>query len=277
MLVAGGSLSNVAAAMKGVYQLLHKKNQEVLMRILRPFFQTVLNLIGATTETNPLVLSGSIMNEEEEFKYAKLHSNRKILFSLYLCQAEMAFLLHKFKRAQEILDKVKDMGNTEMLFSSLSIKVHFLDAMICTSMAWGAYREAKKADRESSKRMKYYLSKAREQLAYLENLAEFAPANILQKVYMIRGELNSMEESIDEGMAWYKKAMDHAVENGNNSDRTLACERAGLALRSCGREDDALDYLEDCCAYYREWGATIKVNHVKGSVLPQAIFEWDDT
>eukprot|EP00538_Stauroneis_constricta_P012549 CAMPEP_0119555400 /NCGR_PEP_ID=MMETSP1352-20130426/7630_1 /TAXON_ID=265584 /ORGANISM="Stauroneis constricta, Strain CCMP1120" /LENGTH=1324 /DNA_ID=CAMNT_0007602155 /DNA_START=53 /DNA_END=4024 /DNA_ORIENTATION=+ len=274
MFVAGGALSNVAAAMKSVYQLLHKKNQVILMRILRPFFQTVLNLMGATTETNPLVLSGSIMNEEEEFKYAKSHSSKKVLFSLYLCQAEMAFMLHKFTRAQAALDKVKELSGTEMIFSSLSIKVYFLDAMVSIAMAWDAHRDDDMSQRDFNKRKKYYVSKAKEQLQKLEILAQHSPTTVLPKVYIIQAELRSMESTIEAGMDIFKRAMDYAEETGNMNDRTLACERAGLALRSCGKEDDALDYLEDCCAYYREWGAIVKVNHVKGNVIPQAIFEW---
>ena len=69
--------------------------------------------------------------------------------------------------------------------------------------------------------------------------------------------------------------MEHAEQHGQYSERALACERAGLALRACGREDYALNYLEDCCAMYRQWGALIKVNHIKGNVIPEAIFDWD--
>jgi hypothetical protein len=49
-----------------------------------------------------------------------------------------------------------------------------------------------------------------------------------------------------------------------------------LALRNREREDDALDYLGDCSALYRHWDALIKVNHVKGNVIPQSIYKLDN-
>jgi hypothetical protein len=33
-----------------------------------------------------------------------------------------------------------------------------------------------------------------------------------------------------------------------------------------------LDYLEDSMGFYRDYGASVKVNHVKGNVIPG----WDD-
>jgi hypothetical protein len=41
-----------------------------------------------------------------------------------------------------------------------------------------------------------------------------------------------------------------------------------MALRTAHRDDDAMDYLEDCMSCYREYGALSKVNHVKGNVIP---------
>jgi hypothetical protein len=73
-----------------------------------------------------------------------------------------------------------------------------------------------------------------------------------------------------------KFAMYHAVQECNLADQTLACERFGLALRNREREDDALDHLKVCCALYRQWVALIKLNHVKGNVITQSIYEWDD-
>jgi hypothetical protein len=114
MLVAGGPFTSVAEAMKGVYQLLYKKNQDGLMRVIRPFYQQVLNLMGATNiETNPLVLTGNIMNEDDELLHATEAFNTKVVFSIYLCQAELAFVLHKHTRAKELVEKCNELGATD--------------------------------------------------------------------------------------------------------------------------------------------------------------------
>jgi hypothetical protein len=66
--------------MQGACQLLHKKNQDGLIPIIRPFYQQVLNLMGATVETNPIVLTGHVMNEDEELLHATESFNAKVVF-----------------------------------------------------------------------------------------------------------------------------------------------------------------------------------------------------
>jgi tetratricopeptide (TPR) repeat protein len=296
MVVAGGPLSSVAEALKSVYQLLHRKNQDTLLRIIRPFFQMVLNLMGASTETDPIILSGAVMMEDEELKHAKETKNTKVEYCICLCQAQLAFYLHKFQRARTFIEKCMGLGANEIIISSLDIQVTFLDALSAVAMAWiwdqrktenvpigsGKWKNKKQEAVAEEKRLhmieekkQNLLRKAEQALAKLQNLARFSPENLNQKVYMVEAELKAINGNIDEAEKLFLKAMKHAEENGAMSDQTLACERAGLALRFFGQEDHALDYLEDCCAIYRQWGALIKVNHLKGCVIPQAVYEWD--
>jgi tetratricopeptide (TPR) repeat protein len=276
MIVSGGPLSSTAEAMKSVYQLLHKKNQDTLLRMIRPFFQMVLNLMGASSDTDPIILSGSIMDEEEELRYAQQTCNVKVEYCIYFCQAQIAFYLHKFERARALVEKCTRLGATEMMISSLDVQLLFLNALTAVAMAWIVDRNKETKEKENMKKKKQLLTSAEKSLAQLQALAAHSPENLNHKVYMIEAELKAMNGEIDEAVVLFQKAMDHAEEQGAMSDRTLACERAGLALRLCGKEDEALDYLEDCCAMYRQWGALIKVNHVKGSVIPQAIYEWEE-
>jgi hypothetical protein len=275
MLVAGGPLTSVAEAMKGVYQLLYKKNQDGLMRIIRPFYQQVLNLMGATMETNPLVLTGNIMNEDEELQHATETFNIKVVFCIYLCQAELAFVLHKYTRAKELVEKCNELGATDLIVSSLQIKLVFLDAMSSIALVWMDEMRNKDPPKEIAKKKKKHMQTITTCLETLKYLALHAPENMSQKVWIVEGEIKAIEGDIDGSVNLFKLAMDHAGQQGNLADKTLACERLGLALRNRDREDDALDYLEDCCALYRQWGALIKVNHVKGNVIPQSIYEWD--
>jgi tetratricopeptide (TPR) repeat protein len=187
------------------------------------------------------------------------------------------------------------LGANEIILSSLDIQVTFLDALSAVAMAWlldqkkkqnmpmdsGKRKNKKQEAAAEEKRLhtleeekQKLLRKAEQALAKLQALARFSPENLNQKVYLVEAELKAFNRNIDEAEKLFRKAMDHAEEHGAMSDRTLACERAGLALRLCGKEDHALDYLEDCCAIYRQWGALIKVNHLKGNVIPQAIYEW---
>jgi tetratricopeptide (TPR) repeat protein len=282
MVVAGGSLSSTTEAMKSLYQLLHKKNQDALLRIVRPFFQMSLNLLGVSTESDPTILTGSIMVEQDDYAYATKMRNVKIEYCILLCQSILAFYLHKFESARLLMEKCIALKEPGILLSTLDMQVCFYDTMTAIGMAWVWIRKMK-ADADMDKKEKKHLteqkakliSSAERCLGKLRILARYAPANLNQRVHIIQAELNAINGNVEEADKLFQKAMSHAEENGQLSDRALACERAGLAMRSCGKEDEALNYLEDCCAMYRHWGALIKVNHVKGNVIPQAIYEWD--
>ena len=277
MLAASGSLTPVAEAMKSVYQLLYKKNQDAMLRMIRPFFQEVLNLMGATAETDPIILSGSIMNEEEELRYANEHHFAKVKYCIYLCQAELAFLMHKHQRARELLDKCHNLGVAhETILSSLSIKQYFLDALTSVSLSWETEKDKKMAPREALKKKKKHLAVVTSRCEYFEQLAQHSPDNQTHRMLLLQAELKGLDGQADESVALFQKAMRQAQQVGAIGDAALACERTGLMLRMVGKEDDALDYLEDCCGMYRQYGALVKVNHVKGNVIPQAIYEWDN-
>ena len=163
-----------------------------------------------------------------------------------------------------------------MIILSLQSKFCFLDAMTAIAMAWESNRQKKDAQRDAAKKKKQkYLPQAQIALQTLQTLARHAPENLEQKVFLVEAEVKALEGDIEAAVVLFKQSMEHAEKFGAISDNALACERTGLALRNLGQEDNALDFLEDCCGIYRQWGALVKVNHVKGNVIPQAIYEWE--
>jgi tetratricopeptide (TPR) repeat protein len=190
--------------------------------------------------------------------------------------------LHNFVRARELIEKCTRMMRAaagELLISSLDIQVQFWNALTAARMVWTLERHNKdnnSRSRENERKKKKLLLSAKKSLAKLQLLSRHSPENLNGKVFMVEAELKALDGNIDQAVVLFQKAMDHAEENDLISDRALICEQAGLTLRFCGKEDQALDYLEDCCAFYRQWGALIKVNHVKGFVIPQAIYAWEE-
>jgi hypothetical protein len=159
ILMAAGPLSSVAEAMISTYQLLHRNHQDTLMRILRPFFQMELNLMGGASSTqtyrNPTVLSSSVMkDEEEELNYTQQTCNVKVEYCIYLCQGMLAFSLHNFVRARELIEKCTQMMRAaagELLISSLDIQVQFWNALTAARMVWTRWSDTTKiimVDRE---------------------------------------------------------------------------------------------------------------------------------
>ena len=276
LVAAGGRLSSAAEAMKSVYQQLQETNHDELIRTIRPFFQMALNLMGASLDTDPTILSGSVINEDEDLAFAQQTGNEVAEYCIYLCQAALSFYLHNFVRARMLIERCIKLAVLEMIIAPFDIQLHFLNAMTAIGIVWKMEKVGESMDKEHAKTKKKLLATATECLARLQTLSAHCSDNIDHKAHMVEAELKALEGDIDAAMVLYNKAMEHAEKQGAMNDQALACERAGLALRMCGKEDDALDYLEDCCALYRQWGALIKVNHVKGNVIPQAIYDWEE-
>jgi hypothetical protein len=298
MFVSGGGLTSTAEAMKGVHQLLAQKGADRLLRVVKPFYQLALNLLGVAQaapahdkggdqqQHQPHVLVGNVIpNVEGELEHARASKNGMAWYSVCLCQAILAFYMHKFDLCREAVDRcLTDPVNNKpsesavvALFASFDVLLRFYDAMSAICMIW---REARVPNDKSgtsrandvARQKKKYLAIAEAALARLEVHEASSPALARPKVMMVRAEMKVLCGQTGEALALYLAAADHAVAHGVISDRALACERAGLALR-VGREDDAaLDYLEDSCAYYRQYGAAVKVNQIRGNVIPG----WED-
>lgn len=286
LFVAGGPLNSTAEAMKGVYQVLTSRNNKRLLFVVRPLFQMTLNLLGVEVSKNPhddpddhhqpYVLQGSIIaDEQHELKYAKETHNVKAEFANYLARATLCFYLHKFEQCRESIEKCYELPRSEIaVLASLEVQWLFLDAMSAICLLWKQSRASKGStiSKEMARLKKKNIEIVERCLQRLETFAASAPDLVEQKILMIQGELMVLSGQIDDALSAFQKAMDHSEGYDVASDRALACERAGLALRASHREDDALDFLEDSMSLYREYGALAKVNHVKGNVIPG----WDD-
>jgi tetratricopeptide (TPR) repeat protein len=280
LFVAGGPLNATAEAMKGVYQVLSTRNNQRLLFVLRPLFQMALNLLGvestrAAQEKNhhdPHILQGNIIaSEDQEIEYAKETRNIKAEFAIYLAKATLCFYMHKFELCREVIDKSYSLPRSEIsVLVSLEVQWLFLDAMSAICFLW---KQSKHADSKDVARLKKKnVAIAERCLKDLEAHAAASPDLVDQKIYMIKAELQVLSGQIEGALQLFSKAMDHSEGYDITSDRALACERAGLALRANHRDDEALDYLEDSLLYYRQYGSLAKVNHVKGNVIPG----WDD-
>ena len=272
MIAAGGPLPPISQAMKSVYQLLQRKKHESLQRLLRPFYQLVLNLMGVSPEVDPLVLTGTVMNEDEEWRQVREHANPTIEICLLWCESSLAFHLHKFIKARQLLEQCQTLYHRvpHVMLGSLQIIIEFWNAMTAVRLLWKYRRDESLsvADKKSQTELETSAKTS------LTTLSKYATDNINSKVLLLQGELEALLGNHEESMELFQRALESAEEG--LLDKALIGEQVGLTLRLCGKEDLALDYLEDCCASYRAWGALIKVNHVKGTVIPEAIYQWEE-
>jgi tetratricopeptide (TPR) repeat protein len=231
--------------------------------------------MGVSPEVDPLVLTGTIMNEDEEWRKVREHTNPTMEICLLWCQASLAFHLHKFIKARQLLEQCQTLYRRvpHVMLGSFQILLEFWNGMTAVRLLW-KYRRDDSLSVADKKYQTELESSAKMSLDTLTTLAKYASDNVNSKVLLLQGEMEALQGKHDESMELFQRALESA-EDGL-LDKALIGEQVGLTLRLCGKDDSALDYLEDCCASYRAWGALIKVNHVKGTVIPEAIYEWEE-
>jgi hypothetical protein len=303
MYVSGGSLLSTGEAMRGVHNVLNQKqngstknsNDDRLLYVIRPFYQMTLNLLGvkqqvqpaATGHPRPILMGNIVTDIDDELEYARTSKNSLAKYAIYLCQGILAFSMNKLVLCRDSIEKCYTCSTNEMnsnsnksgdvvVLASLDVLVRFYDAMSSIGMICKEANTSKTgggiAASDTSKRTKTYLEIADRALSKLETYAMTTPALVRSKICIIRAELKVLGGQTNDALALYRTAMDHAVQYDNLYDRAVACERTGMALRVAKREDQALDYLEDCCGMYRAYGAAMKVNQITTNVIP----DWND-
>ena len=76
-----------------------------------------------------------------------------------------------------------------------------------------------------------------------------------------------MDNEVDTALSKYRQSIEAAKKEAFLHEQALACERAGLALRKIGRENEALKFLVDAQSLYKSWGAKIKVEQMQRNHL----------
>jgi len=258
--------------MKSVYGLLKRKDEDVLQRILRPYYQMILHLRGVSSEIDPSVLTGTIMSEEDDVRYVKEHCNPTIECSILWCRILMNFHLHTFGKVSQLLDQFQSILQKypQVMLASTQITMEYLNATTCARLLWKYKRQQTKLSTGQSKRREALESSLHGSLDVLQLLAIQCPVNAQAEVLMIQGEWRALTGHVDAAQDCFQQAIVHCHSSHTLGNKAMFCEQAGLTLRVCSMDDTALDYLEDCCASYRAWGALMKVHHIKSNVIPES-------
>lgn len=280
LLIAGGPLQATANAMKGVYTMLERKQNLLLLGAIRPLYQMTLNLLGVTMKSDthrhqaPHILTGNIIPDVDlEIQTAQQTGNFRAEFCIYLAQATLAFYMHKWEECREALKRCEVLASSHtLLIAALDVQWCFFNGMSAICLLQNESWDTRTMANDEAKTKKKYLEISERCLDRLNEHAAASPDLVLQKILMLQAEVQVLFGEFDEAVGLFQKSMKHSTKFGVISDHALACERTGLALRAAHKDDMANDYLEDSVQLYRDYQAAAKVNHVKGNVIPG----WDD-
>jgi tetratricopeptide (TPR) repeat protein len=119
-------------------------------------------------------------------------------------------------------------------------------------------------ERKSRKRGRMKMIKQR--MRKMKYWARHSPHNFLGMHFLLEAELAAFKGDKDAALSNYVCAVSLSKEVGALQRVALSNERAGKYLLGLGQRADARQYLDDALRYYEEYGAVVKVDHLRREI-----------
>jgi predicted ATPase/signal transduction histidine kinase len=212
--------------------------------------QIVLNWLGYAE--NPCCLIGEAYDEEKMLPLHFEANDTCAILYFYFGKLQLCYLLGNYPQAIENAAKAEQYLNGG-IGQIVIPQFHFYDSL--TRLA--VYPDVKQAEQE----------KIREKVAAnqekMKGWAHHAPANFMDKFYLVEAERHRVLEQKIDAINCYNQAIALAKENEYIQEEALANELTAKFYLEWGREKIAQVYLTEAYYAYARWGATAKVDDLE--------------
>ena len=264
-------LDDVGKMIKSSYHTFRERSQQMVVDLHVPYLQGYVNLTELGT-TDPLILSGSYMNEETALKT----ENNTVVFTSYLMKLYLACIFNEYEKAEEyaILSRPYESGAS--LFG-VQQRI-FLEAMALLVLCRKSRRRPHHRQIQKTKAVRPQSNRKRLQLArgYLKTLKKHASyhksyldSNLAHRIVAIEAGIAMVQGNIELGREKYKESISIALKERLWGEQSLISEIAGMALCDCGYTNDGISYLKQAKIVYEEWGAHRKVFEMEQQLKQQ--------
>lgn len=231
------------------------KNKEALTT-QSIYHQSVLNLIGSSNNT--YYLKGKVYDEDQMIPIHLETRDINNLCDVYINKSILSYLFGKYKKA--LKNSVVAEKYLDGVSGTLSIAVfYFYNSLIMLSRFDHC---------QSLFRKKEILNKVAANQRKMKKWAKHAGSNFLHKFYLVKAEQAKVLGKVIKAISFYEKAIKLAADNGYIQEEALANELAAKFYLYLGNKRIAKVYMEQAVYCYILWGATSKVNQLKG-LYPQ--------
>jgi len=214
------------------------------------FWQAILNLLGQSK--NPCRLQGKAYDERIGLPLHKQANDRAAIAYTYLNKLSLCYLFENYSEAIE--NAAIEENYLDVVIATPHISFfYFYDSLVKLAV----YSDTPQAEQQN------ILGKVKANQEKIQNWAQHAPMNYLQKFYLVEAERHRVLDEKVEAMEMYDRAIALAKENEYLNEEALACELAGKCYLGWGREAIAQLYLQKAHYVYQIWGAQAKVEHLE--------------
>ncbi|MDZ8183656.1 MAG: AAA family ATPase [Nostoc sp. ChiSLP02] len=242
----GTNLADMEPQFEFYQQAITQLNQETALQSHNIYYQTVLNLLGKSTQ--PSRLEGDLYSLSRMEPQQQANNDKGALFIVYVNQAILSYLFTDFKYGAEILEKARQ--NLEAGVGLVtSVIFYFYDSL--TSLAL--------ASQASSPDKKRILKRVIANQKKLKKWAEHAPMNHLHKFHLVEAEKCRVLGQKTAATENYDRAIKLARANEYVNEEALANELAAKFYLEWGKEKIAAVYMQEAYYCYTRWGSSAKI------------------
>ncbi|EFG87052.1 diguanylate cyclase (GGDEF) domain protein [Clostridium carboxidivorans P7] len=248
---SGQNLIELERKMSQYNSFMHNMKNKETLTTQSIYHQAVLNLIGSSN--NIYYLKGKVYDEDKMIPIHLETKDRNNLCDVYINKAILAYLFGEYEKALKnsaIAEKYLD-----GVSGTLSIPVfYFYNSLIMLSGF----------EHQSLFRKKQILNKVSSSQRKMKKWAKHAESNFLHKFYLVKAEQARVLGKTLKAINFYEKAIRLASDNGYIQEEALANELAAKFYLYLKNKRIAKVYMEQAIYCYILWGATSKVNYLKG-------------
>ncbi|GET36501.1 trifunctional serine/threonine-protein kinase/ATP-binding protein/sensor histidine kinase [Microseira wollei] len=212
--------------------------------------QIVLNWLGYAE--NPCCLIGEAYDEEKMLPLHFEANDTCAILYFYFGKLQLCYLLGNYPQAIENAAKAEQYLNGG-IGQIVIPQFHFYDSL--TRLA--VYPDVKQAEQEK------IWEKVAANQEKMKGWAHHAPANFMDKFYLVEAERHRVLEQKIDAINCYNQAIALAKENEYIQEEALANELIAKFYLGWGREKIAQVYLTEAYYAYARWGATAKVDDLE--------------
>ena len=249
--LCGKPLKKLSEEFEKYAQEVEKSSQNSQKMLTDPYRQCILNLIGKSE--NPLILTGSVMNQDEHLELSKKLKHYTAVCVLNYLGLMLSYLFEDYNLAAERAVASHRIDNDFM--GRFDIVMHSFFRGLNTNALARTTREKQK-----------WMKEAKHCKKRLKEWSQYNPWNCQQKYLLLKAENLYSKGNFKKAKEVYDNAIDYSSKHRSVQDQAISCERAAIFHLDCGIPATALDYYQRAHNLYLEWGADAKASHVKAKM-----------
>ncbi|OUL32027.1 serine/threonine protein kinase [Nostoc sp. RF31YmG] len=246
----GKELIEVERDMATYSEAIRQIKQEVALTWTQIFHQTIVNLMGYST--NPCRLVGEFYDEENGLPQHQAANDGTAIFCVYLSRLFLYYLFSEY--AQAVENSVKAKSYVIRVIATPTEPFYYLYDSLARL---ATYPES------STQVQSEILKEVAINQEKMKHWGHYAPMNYLHKYHLVEAEIARVLGQLFEAEEFYEQAIQGARDNRYLQEEALAYELAAKHYLARGREKIAQTYMKEAHYCYERWGATVKVRDLE--------------